>query len=159
MLDVDRAEHIDAALHEIEHVLVPLGEPASLDVGVREFIDQHHLRSSRQHRIHIHLGKQRSLVIQLTARDLLQPRCQLRCAGAPVCLNYAYHDIFASPAPANPLAQHAVRLANTGRVPQKYLESASVLLGFARSQPLLRRSSLWFSARRMPPCTRVDSSR
>ena len=57
VLHVHRRHHIDLRVQQVHYVFVPLVVPASLNVRVREVIDEDHLRSARQDRIHIHLFK------------------------------------------------------------------------------------------------------
>ena len=138
MLDVDRAQHVNLLSQQKQHILVALGKAAALDVGVCEFVDQHHLRHAGNDGVHTHLCEQRALVVDLAPRHLLQLCGQLRGGGASVCLHHTDHHVLAPAAPPNAFAQHAERLAHAGRVAEEYLEPPALLFVFAGQQPVFR---------------------
>ena len=151
MLDIDRAQDIDLAIQQQKDILVPFGEAGALDVGVGELVDECNLRRAREHGVDVHLGEEGALVLDLAARHLFKFCCELRCAEAAVCFHNADHDVFASIAAADALAQHAERLADAGCVPKKDLEATALLLGLVTEQPLFRRlallrSEVWHTA-------------
>src|ERR1700722_15674622 len=112
------------------------------NVGVRQFIHQHHFRFPRQDRVHVHLREERALVINHAPRNGFQLRRKFRDALSPVRFHHPDHHVFAAAVPPYGLAQHAERLAPARRVSQKKLQRAFFFFGgLRRGQPLL--GSFW----------------
>ena len=104
MLNVQRREHIDLGLQNLQHILEALRVRTAFNIGVRQLVDQHHLGMARHDRIYIHLIKQRALVLDLLSRNLLQLRCKLGRARPPMRLHNADYDVFATTPAAHRLA-------------------------------------------------------
>ena len=75
-------DHVDVGLQQFHDVLVAFAMLAAVDVGVRQFIHQHHLRLARQDGIDVHLFEHRALVFELLSRYRLQPRWPVRQSPA-----------------------------------------------------------------------------
>ncbi len=138
MLHVDGAEDVDLGVEQQQHVLIALGEAAAFDVGVREFIDERHLRLAGEDGVDVHLGEESALVVDLAGRDLFELGGLLGGAFAAVGLHDADDDILAALAAADAFAQHAEGLADAGSVAQKDLEPAAGLLRIGGGQPVFR---------------------
>ena len=67
VLDVDRGDHGDARVEQLLDVLPALRVPAARGVGVRELVDEHHLRVARQHGVDVELGELRAAVVDVRA--------------------------------------------------------------------------------------------
>src|SRR5271165_2752300 len=137
MLYVHGRNHIDVIFEQLENIFVALVMLAAFDVGVRQFVHQCDLRMPLKDGVHIHLFKERALVVDLLARNRLQPRNQFLGRFAAVCLDYADHDVFAATLAADGLAQHCISLADARRISQKQLENATLLHRSGLFQPLL----------------------
>src|SRR5271165_6069647 len=137
VLHVHGRNHIDVIFEQLENIFVALVMLAAFDVGVRQFVHQCDLRMPLKDGVHIHLFKERALVVDLLARNRLQPRNQFLGRFAAVCLDYADHDVFAATLAADGLAQHCISLADARRISQKQLENATLLHRSGLFQPLL----------------------
>ena len=72
MLDVDRADDVDAGAQQVLHVFVTLSVLAIGRVGVREFIDQRDGRLARDDRVHIHLLERDAVISREPRRHDLE---------------------------------------------------------------------------------------
>ena len=72
VLHVHRGDHVDVVVEQLEDVFVALVMLAAVDVGMRQFIHQRHLRMPRQDGIHVHLLEEGALVVELLARHGFQ---------------------------------------------------------------------------------------
>jgi hypothetical protein len=115
MLDVHVRDHCDPGTEDLLDVLPPLGIPRAGDVGVRQLVDQHHLRAAGHHRVHIQLGERRAPVGDRLTRDDLQPLQQRGGERPPVGLRVADHHVGAPPGPPTRLTEHGVSLDHTRR--------------------------------------------
>ena len=115
MLDIERREDVDAARQQLFDVLPPLGMTRSLDVGVRELVDQDQRRTTPERGIEVELGELPALVLDFRARqdvDALQQRLGFLAA---VGLDDADHDVLAFVAQRPGRGEHRVGLADAGR--------------------------------------------
>ena len=136
MLHIDGAEHVNPGIEQKQHIFIPFGEAAALNVGVCQFIHQYHLRPAGENRVHIHLVKERALVVHLARRHMLQLARKFGGGLASVRFHDSDHHVLAALAAADALTQHAEGLAHTGRVTQKDLEEAARLLRVGGDQPV-----------------------
>src|SRR5208283_4642172 len=141
MLYVHRGNYVDFRVEQLENVFIALVMLATFDVGMRQFVHQCDLRMPLKDGVHIHLFKERALVVDLLARDCLEARNQFLGRFAAVRLNYADHDVFAPALAPYGLAQHCISLPDAGRVSEKQLENSALFNGSGLFQPLL--GSLW----------------
>src|ERR1019366_9986202 len=111
---------------------------ASINVRVRQLVDERDSGISRQDGVNIHFSEHRALIFELFARNDFQPIRELRGGGSPVRLHDADYDILASAVSPNTLTEHAVSLANPGSIAQEHFEQTAFLGRRDFSQPLLR---------------------
>src|SRR5712671_6692428 len=112
---------------------------AAFDVGVRQFVDEDYLRSTRQNGIHVHLLECRAFVLDNSSWNRLELRGELNHSLSAMRLDNANKDIFATTLATDALAQHVVSLAHAGGVSQKELEDTLLFLWDRLFQPLLWR--------------------
>ncbi len=115
MLDIECREDVDAARQQLFDVLPPLGMTRSVDVGVRELVDQDQRRTTLQRCVEVELRELRALVLDFRARqdvDVLQQRLGFLAA---VGLDDADDDVLAFIAKRPSRGEHRVRLADAGR--------------------------------------------
>lgn len=125
MLDVERGDDVDSDGEDVLDVLPALRvPPAPGDVGVGEFIDQHHLRPPGQQRLPVQFGVPATAVLAGGQGQGLEPVEFRFGVPAPVALHEAGHHIRATGSPAVGLVEHPVRLADSGGRAQKHLEPA-----------------------------------
>ena len=74
MLDVERREDVDAARQQLFDVLPSLGMARSVDVGVRELVDQDQRRTTLERGIEVELGELRALILDFLARQDVDAR-------------------------------------------------------------------------------------
>ena len=72
VLDVERADDVDARGEQLEHVLVALPVLRAGDVGVRDLVDDRDRRAAREHRVEVHLLDGDAAVLDLAAGDDLE---------------------------------------------------------------------------------------
>ena len=114
MLDVEVGDHADPRVEQLLDVLPALLVAAPRHVGVREFVDERQLRTTREERVEVHLLEGR-----VPIRDG-RPGHDLELAdlvGGPlpaVRLDEAHHDVLAARPAAATLVQHRVGLADAG---------------------------------------------
>ena len=65
VLDVERADDVDAGVEQLEHVLVALAVAAAGHVGVRHLVDDRDLRLARQDGVEVHLLDDDAAVLDL----------------------------------------------------------------------------------------------
>ncbi len=125
MLNVDRADDVDAVVEQEENIFVSLGETAAFDIGVGQFIDQSNLWSALQYAIDVKFGEECPFVFNFAAGNVFQFAGQFSSAGASMGFDDADDDVFATRSAANAFAQHAEGLADAGSVAEEDLEAAS----------------------------------
>src|SRR5690349_9128710 len=112
---------------------------AALDVGMRQLVDERHLRPASEDRVDIHLLEQRSLVIDVPARNGFELGSELGDAFAAVSLDHADHHIFTPAVATDAFADHVEGLADTWSVAEKELKDALLLFGRCLFEPLFGR--------------------
>ena len=161
MLDVYRAQHIDAVIQQQKYILITFGKATTLDVAVGQLIHQHYLRRPGQHHIHVHLREESAFIVQRPQRQGFQLSSLLCSAGAAMCFNDTDHHVFPAAVAANALAQHGVRFAHAGRIAEKHLQPPARRLGLGGLQPVFRCLARCVPfgrhAGRIPSCIRDDS--
>src|SRR5664280_2603152 len=73
VLHVDRREHVDSRVEHVAYVLIALLVLDARRVGVRQLVDQAQLGLAREHRRQVHLLQRFVAVLDVAARDDLQP--------------------------------------------------------------------------------------
>ena len=115
VLNIQGRNHINAGTQEIQHVLVALLVGSSArNVGVCEFIDQHNLGVTRQHRSGVHLRELMTLVVDDLLGYYRYLTDQLLGVSTTVGLHKADHDVSTSLQSTPALVQHRTGLTHTG---------------------------------------------
>ena len=131
-------------LEQVHHVLPALGVPHARRVGVRELVDQDHLRLARDRGVDVELLELDPAVRDPLARQHLEVVDQLGGLGAPVGLDDADHDVGALRAQPPRGLEHRVGLADARRRAEEDLEPAHApapARAAARRDPAGRRRS------------------
>ena len=102
-------------VEQVEHVLVPLLVPAAGCVGVRELVDDAHLRLASEDGVDIHLFEHDAAVFDLALRDDLEIANLGLGVGATVGLDEPDDDVDAFAAEGVGILEHRIRLADAGR--------------------------------------------
>ena len=139
MLHIHGRDHVDLGLQQLENILVALVVFAAFNVGVRQLVHQHHLGTAFEDGIDIHLLEDGAFVVDLLARHGLHPGGELLRGLAAMRLYHSDHHVFTPALAANGLAQHGIGFADPGRISEKELEDAALLLYRGLLQPLLGR--------------------
>ncbi len=114
MLNVDRGHDVYAVVEQLEHVLVPLLVPAARDIAMGQLVDDGDLGIARDDGVEVHLLQDDAAIFNLPLRDDLEVR-QLRLGVLPpVGLDQRDNDVETLRAQLVGVANHAVRLADTG---------------------------------------------
>ena len=87
MLNVERADHVDAGIQQLEDVLIALTMPAARHIGVCELVDDRDLRLASEHRVEVHLLDRDRPIIDTEPRHVLQAFDERRRFGASVRLD------------------------------------------------------------------------
>ena len=114
VLHIDRRPDINARVQQLLHVLPALGVARALDVAVRQFIDQQHVRLARQRRVQVKLLEAAAPVGNSAQRQLFKPGHQLGCFAAAMRFHHAQHDFAPGLVRALGGAEHGVGFADTG---------------------------------------------
>jgi hypothetical protein len=122
VLDVDGSHDADAAVQQLEDVLIPLLMPAPRDVRVREFIDDTDLRPALQNRVDVHLFQHDTAVRNRTARNDLEIPDLGICVGPPVRPDKTHDEIAALTPRIVRIPQHRIGLSDTWRGPWRRRE-------------------------------------
>jgi len=141
VLDVHGGKHVNLGFQRFQDILVALLVLAAFHVGVRQFVDKHHLRAADDNGIDIHLVKDGAFVFELAPGDGLKLGGQFGNAFASVGLDQADDHVFTALVAAQGLAEHVVRFTDAGGVAEEELEDAGLLLRRRLLQPLL--GCLW----------------
>ena len=154
VLNVERRHDVDFCGHEFLNVLVPLPVLGSRNIRMGQFVDQNHLRLSREDGVDVHLLENRSLVFDLFPRNRFDICKEFFDALAAVRFHDPDHHVLATALAADCLAEHAEGFAYSRSIAEEKLENASRLLrGRGNFQPLFR--LLWqrviFSAANRKP--------
>ena len=116
VLDVDGGHHVDAGVEDLEHVLVALLVAAARHVGVRQLVDDAHLRRARAMTASTSISSSVTPRYSILRRGIDFEVLQLRLGvRATVGLDEADHDVEAAGAQRVRLPQHLVGLADAGR--------------------------------------------
>jgi len=131
VLDVQRGEHVDPRVKELDHVLVALGMARTRRVGVGELIDQDHFRLPREDRLKVHFGELDSLVLDHLPLDHRKPLEQRLRLNPPVGFDHADHDVHLVRQFLLRGAEHRVGLAHPRAHAEEYLQApmGTALLG------------------------------
>ena len=141
VLDVHRADDVDARVEQLEDVLVPLLVVAARDVRVRELVDDRQRRIAPQDRVEVHLLDGDAAVFDLRRGTTSRPSISASVSCAPVRLDEADHHVDAALLERVRLLQHAVGLADAGGEADVELEPAALPL-LDQLQEVLRRGRL-----------------
>ncbi len=125
MLDVDRADHVDAGVEQRLHVLPALRVSGPVDVGMRQLVDQRHLRGPLQDGGEVEFGELCTPIGNRPARHQLEPGQLVGRVGPSMCLDERNDDIGAALGSAVTLVEHRESLADTGRRAQVDAQLAS----------------------------------
>ena len=128
MLDVDRGDDGDSGVEQLLDILPSLRVLAAGSVGVGEFVDQHDLRVTGQHRSHVELGEALAAILDVARRDGLDAGEQVCGLLAAVRLDDRRHHIGAALPPTMRLPEHRVGLTDAGRRPQVDAQLTALLL-------------------------------
>ena len=118
VLDVDRRDHVDAGVEQHLDVLPALGVARARHVGVRQLVDQRHVRPPGEHGVEIHLLEGGPPVLDHVAGDHLDFADLLGGVRPAVRLDVADHDVGAALLAAAALVEHGERLAHARRGPE-----------------------------------------
>ena len=122
VLDVHGADHVDAGVADLLDVLPPFAVAEAGRIGVRQLVDESHVRMTRDDAVDVHVGERRALVRHRDPRDDLEGANRLGGAPAPVRLDESHDDVLAILAPLATLAQHGERLPRPRSGAEVYLE-------------------------------------
>jgi hypothetical protein len=109
---------------DFENVFVSLAVPAAGNVCVGKFVHDHDSWPAGQNCIRVHFFEHGAFVIDLAAGNCFELCGQIGDAFTPMRFDDADRHVFAAAMPAKRLAQHAVRLADSGRVAEKQFQNA-----------------------------------
>ena len=137
VLDIHGRQDADVGVHQLQNVFVAFVVPAAFDVGVGQFVDQHHRRFAGQNCVEVHFLEDRALVFEFLSGDGFEFLGQFNHAFAAVGLDDADDHIFAAALAPDGLAQHVVGFSHAGRVSEKQLERAAFFFGRGFFKPLL----------------------
>ena len=132
VLDVDGGVDVDAVAHQLFDVEIAFRVAAAFGVGVRELIDQHDLRMPGDDGIEVHFLERLSFIVDVPARNDLQPGQQRFGVLAAVGLDDADDDVVAVFFARMGLLQHLVGLADAGRRADENSQFADTPLFAAR---------------------------
>ncbi len=125
MLDIDRGPDVDPSAQQFLDVLVAFGMTAFGRIGMRELIDDHEARPSRQSGVEIEFLDQVTAIDRLASRQDLQSFEESGGFCSPMRLDEADHDIHPVTLELTRGRQHGVSLADAWRRAQKNLELAA----------------------------------
>jgi hypothetical protein len=115
VLDVDRADHVDAGFEQRLDVLPALLVLAARHVGVCQLVDESDLRAPGQDGRQVQFGEVGVAVADRATRDHLQAGELVLRVRAGVRLRIRHDHVRAPRGPALPLVEHGVGLAHTRR--------------------------------------------
>jgi hypothetical protein len=115
VLDVHRADHIDAGLEQHLDRLPPLVVPGDGDVGVRQLVHQCHLGFAGEHRDEVHLFELGAAVAELQPWQHRQLTDAFGGERPTVRFDERHHHVGAPCQPPVALVQHLVRLTDARR--------------------------------------------
>lgn len=113
VLDVDGRDDIDAVCQQSRDVFPTLRVLGSLDVGVRELVDERDLGPTRAHGRQVHLLVRAPAVGEPTPRHDLEAVDRLRGAYAGMCLDVPDGDVRAAVRTTATLGEHREGLADS----------------------------------------------
>jgi hypothetical protein len=93
MLNVERANHVNAGVQQLQNILIPLLVAAKWSVRMRQLIDNCHLRVSPKDCIEVHLLNRNALVLDPLAGNHFESLDQHRRIRSPVSLNESQDNI------------------------------------------------------------------
>jgi hypothetical protein len=114
VLDVQRGDHVDAGVEECLDVLPAFGVAALAGhVGVRELVDDRHLRAPGEQRGEVHILEQSAAVGAGRPGDAVRAVEHRLGVRAPVALREPHHHVRPAGGTASSLVEHAVGLADS----------------------------------------------
>jgi len=125
VLHVEGRDHVNAGVTDLLDVLPALLMGRPRDVGVRQLVDQCHLRVARDQGLDVHVGEHRSPVPELESWQHFQAADGLNRPRSLVRLDEPDDDVNPPRAKLVALAQHCEGLARPRRRPQVDLELAT----------------------------------
>jgi hypothetical protein len=125
VLEVDGGDDVDAGVEQLPDVLPALDVARPGGVGVGQLVHQDQLGVAGQQAVEVHLLDGPPPVVEGAAGEDLQVPDLGVGVGPAVLLHPADHHVGAPLASAPPLAEHGVRLADTGGGPEIEPELAS----------------------------------
>ena len=128
VLNVDRRDHRDAGVEQLEDVFVSLLVRRARGVGVRQLVHEHDLRLARLDRLDVHLLDLHVPIGQDAAPHHLQPVDQGDRVGAAVRLDVADDDVDALTPELVRVLEHLVGLADPWRRADVHTKTSPVAL-------------------------------
>src|SRR5262249_34406437 len=113
VLDVHGGKDVNLLLKYLEYIFITLLVLAAINVGVRQLIDEHHLRIASDDGIKIHLFEDCAFIFELATWYRFQLGQEFCGSFTSVRFNYTDHDILTALAAADGLAEHVVRFSDT----------------------------------------------
>jgi len=139
VLNVDGSEDVYSGFKQREDIFITLAEATAFYVAVCQLINQCDLRGAGEDGVYIHLREERSLVIDLTAGDVLKLLSYFCSACPAVGFHDADDDVFSAVVAADTFTQHAEGFADTRCVTEKDLEAATLFfLDLRGGEPFFR---------------------
>ena len=114
MLHVQRADHVNARLQQLQNVLIAFFISAKGGVGVRQLIDDGDLRPSLEDCVEVHFLHRHAPVLHPLAWNHFESLDQRLCFGPTMCLDKRQDNIDAALFKSMGLLQHLIGLADTG---------------------------------------------
>ncbi len=139
MLDVERRVDIDAGVEQFLDVEITLRLAPARRVGMLELVDHHEPRPAREDRVEIHLVEPAAFIVDVPARQHLEPGEQRLGLLPAMRLDDADGDVDALALLGLRGLQHLVGLADAGRGAEKDLEPAAPLAPRFAQQGFRRR--------------------
>ena len=122
VLHIEGADDVDPRVDELDHVLVPAPVARARRIGVRDLVDNRHLRAAREDGVEVHFLERHAAVLELLSGNGLQALDQRLGLGATVRLREPDDDVDAALLEVVCLLEHAVGLADARCEPQVDLE-------------------------------------
>jgi hypothetical protein len=118
MLDVERADDMDAGGEDFLNILVPLGVSAVGNISMGQFVDDHHLRLASDNLVEIHFFYDNAMIFHLPPGDHRQAFDEFGGFRPPMCFDNSNNYVDAIIFEAVCLKQHLICLADTRPITQ-----------------------------------------
>ncbi len=145
MLDVECRPDVDAGGNQLFDILVALRMAAVLGVAVRQFVDDDDPRTAGERRVEIEFGKHTAAMVDIAARQYLQPFDERGGLAAPVGFHQTDDDVDAIGLQPTRPRQHRVGLADAGGCAEKNRELPLSPLPGQRQQCVRVRTAFRFA--------------